>query len=97
MTPFQVQRNGLPIDTVAVRDSVNTGISFGNLTFPLFDAAVAAGATLAELEKLECGEYSKRFMVQLLAWHEIKQTISLHVEDARARAAERKAKRKRGS
>lgn len=79
-----------------MRDSIDTGIRFGNSTFPIFDAAVAAGATLDELEKLERGEYSKQFLVVLLAWHEVKKTIELHVEDARARAMERKAK-KRGA
>jgi len=92
LTPFEVRRWGLPIDTVTVKDSVQTGISFGNLSFPLIDAAIAAGATLDELEKLERGGYPKRLLVLLLAWHEVRKAIELHVEDAKARAIERRMK-----
>lgn len=87
-------RKGFPIESLAVKNPVRTGIVFGNLSFPLWEAAVAAGATLEELRRLHRGLYRKDFVVSLLAWHEMHQTVALHIEDARAAAAERLSKRK---
>ncbi len=45
-----------------------------------FDAAVAAGATLDELMRLE--KYPKSFRAKLVAWHGYHKLIELHAQDA---------------
>ena len=77
-----------------MRNSVRTGIEFDNWSYPLWDAAVAAGATLDELEKLDEGGYPRELQIKLLAWREMSRLVALHTEDARARALERMEKRK---
>lgn len=59
----------------------------------MWEAAVAAGATLDELCRLDDGGYSKQFLVKLLAWKHTRDLVRIHSEDAVARAAKRKAKR----
>ena len=78
-----------------MRNRVRTGIEFGNWSFPLWDAAIAAGATLDELEKLDEGGYSRALQIKLLAWHEMSRLVSMHVEDARARATDKMERRRR--
>jgi hypothetical protein len=62
------------------------------LTFPLWEAAIAAGATLDDLEKLDRGGYQVDFQARLLAWHSIHNQVEMHRQDAVARAMERKQK-----
>ena len=59
----------------------------------MWEAAVAAGATLDELCRLDDGGYPKRFLVKLLAWKQMRDLVRIHSEDAVARVAKRKAKR----
>lgn len=93
---FAVSRYGVPVEEYHVKHSVATGISFGNNLFPLWDAAVAAGATLAELQELdEGGKFNGKFMAKVLAYKRIKDLIELHGADAQNIAAEREMKRKR--
>jgi hypothetical protein len=90
-----VTRHDLPIETVGVSPDVrvNTGISFGNMSYPLWEAAVSCGATLDELLKLDEGSYPTWFVAKFLAYHEIRQSIEMHVEDAKARKMKQQAKK----
>ena len=63
------------------------------MAFPVWDAAIAAGATLDELEKLDAGGYRPTFTAKLVAWHTIRKHIALHTEDARITEQERRAKK----
>ena len=74
-----------------LRDSINTGIQYETLTFPLWEAAIAAGATLDELSRLD--DYPKRFLAKLIAWWEKHRIVRMHEQDAAARAAEKKSKK----
>jgi hypothetical protein len=60
----------------------------------LWEAAIAAGATLDELEKLDRGDYTVGFQARLLAWHSVHNQVEMHKQDAAARASERKQKAK---
>jgi len=95
-SPFAVSRYGVPLDELAVRHQVNTGIRFGSELFPLWNAAIAAGATLSELEAIDQGgRFSGKFLAKVMAWKRIRDAIELHSSDAQATAAERKMKRGR--
>ena len=87
---LKVSRFGFPIEEVWLKDSVNTGITFETITFPLWEAAIAAGATLDELNNLD--SYPKRFQAKLIAWHQKHQIVKMHQEDAKVKALEAKRK-----
>lgn len=87
-----MSRNGFPIEDVWLKDSVNTGIQYETLTFPLWEAAIAAGATLDELARLD--QYPPRFLAKVIAWHQKHRIVKLHEQDAVQRAAERRQRRK---
>lgn len=79
---FQVTRNSLPIETVAVKGAVNPGISF-SMNFLEWEAAIAAGATLAELLQIERGEFFPIwFREKIAAWHELHGQVNMHKQDA---------------
>jgi len=59
----------------------------------LWEAAVAAGATLDELARLD--QYPVQFQALLVAWHQKHMLVELHTADAVNRAADRRAKRKK--
>ena len=88
---LKVSRFGFPIEEVWVKDAINTGISFESITFPLWEAAIAAGATLDELSRLD--DYSKRFQAKLIAWHQKHKIVQLHEQDARSKAMNKKGKK----
>jgi len=46
----------------------------------VFDAAIAAGATLDELARIDA--YPKAFLAKLVAWHQLSNLIRVHQEDA---------------
>ncbi len=77
--PFDVRRHGEPIKDVHLRDSVDPGISY-TPQYMVFDAAIAAGATLDELARIE--DYPKSFLAKLVAWHQMSNLIRVHQEDA---------------
>jgi len=77
---------------VWLKDAVSTGIQYESLTYPLWEAAIAAGATLDELAKLD--KYPSRFLAKLIAWHQKHRIVALHEQDAAHRAAERKGSKK---
>lgn len=47
-----------------------------------WDAAIAAGATLTELERWDRREFAKEFMAKVVAWHQNHIAIGNHLEDA---------------
>ena len=75
-----------------LRDSVNTGITYGSITYPLWEAAIAAGACLDELEKLDRGDYPVKFQARLLAWHQKHMIVSANVQDAVSKASKKRSK-----
>jgi len=61
---------------------VSTGIQAG-LRYHLWEAAIAAGATLEELQQLDQGTiFAHPFKVALLAWHGLHQEVEKHGTDA---------------
>ena len=64
------------------------------MVYAEFDAAIAAGATLDELYKLEQGEYPKKFRARVVAWHNLHKAIEGHSNDAVAEDIKRKSKQK---
>ena len=86
----------MPIETHGVRHKIATGISFGNELFPLWDAVVAAGATLEELYQVyKGGRFSGKFLAHVLAWKRLKDEIELHANDAQATESEKIMKKAR--
>jgi hypothetical protein len=57
----------------------------------VFDAAIAAGATLEELARID--QYPKPFLAKLVAWHQMSNLIKVHQEDAANEKARGKGKR----
>lgn len=64
---------------MGVRNAVNPHISYSP-EYSVFDAAIAAGATLDELSKLE--KYPKTFRAKLVAWFNYHNAIEMHSQDA---------------
>ncbi len=54
------------------------------MTYSLWDGAIAAGATLDELHKINMGMYPPKFLATIIAWHMTHQQINSHIEDAKA-------------
>ena len=77
-----------------LRHTIQTGIGFGDLSFPTWDAAINAGATLDELEKMDNGGYKPMFVAKLVAWDTIKRHIQLHSQDAQITEQKRRARKK---
>lgn len=74
-------RSGLPIREHPIKDSVNPNINF-SMSYAVWDAAIAAGASLDELEALDSGRYKPEFAAKLIAWHNMNNLIQNHAEDA---------------
>ncbi len=81
--PFAVLKSGSPIGEAVIRGAVDPHISY-SMHFAEWNAAIAAGATLEELFKLEAGEYPKWFRARLIAWKNLHDLIQTHTEAARA-------------
>ena len=79
--PFQVTRNGLPIEDLRIKDAVDPHISF-SMSFLEWEAAVAAGASREELYKWETRGYPKSFMARVVAWYQYHCLVKTHQEDA---------------
>lgn len=77
--PFDVRRNGDPIEDARAKNAVDPHISY-SMHFSEWEAAVAAGASLDELMRLD--EYPKKFRAKLIAWHEFHKLMILHTQDA---------------
>jgi len=74
-----------------VRFGVDTGISFST-GYGEWEAAIAAGATLEELEKWDRGLYPVGFKAKVVAWYGLHSLIELHSNDAVARKQAQDAK-----
>ena len=81
-------RNGTPIERHALRESVNTGISYS----PRYEQTTACIAAGLDLWQWETGSYTPRFQALVVAWYRKHAQIALHTNDAVQRHAERKAK-----
>ena len=88
---FGVRRYGIPIKEVYLKDAVNPGIT-ASMRYTIWEAAIAAGATLDELKMID--EYPKRFLADLVAWHEAHKLVNLHGQSAAADAAKKRVKKK---
>lgn len=76
-------RNGEPIETVAVREAVETGISYSQ-RFAEWEACIAAGL---DIERWEAGGYPIALKAAALAWHRGHVQVALHSQDAAAAKA----------
>lgn len=85
-------RYGTEITEARLANTLNVGIERSNELL-LWEAAIAAGATLDDLEKLDNREYSKRFMARLVVWYERHQLYKAHVSDAEAQYIKKKSKK----
>jgi hypothetical protein len=90
--PFKVERNGVPIRSVDIKNGINPGITYG-LAYAEFDAFIAAGATADELYGLDQGKYPKRFRARIVAWHNLRKSIESHSNDAVAEDMKQKSKK----
>jgi len=90
-SPFAVTRHNEPIRNVSIRDRIDSGISY-SMRFAEFDAAIAAGATLDELQKLYYGGYPPKFMALVVVWHAMSSLINAHQQDAQNAAVRRQRK-----
>ena len=80
MPAFRVTRAGFPIDSVAVKDPVDTGISY-SMRFAEIDACVAAGL---DWWMWEMNFYPNQIKAEVVMWNKLSKLIYLHTEDARA-------------
>lgn len=88
---FGITRHGEPIAKHRLANTVHTGIRF-NLYYELWDAAIAAGATLSELARLD--EYDNAFLARVVAWNRGHIYIDAHKGDAQAEAMKKKNRKK---
>ena len=65
------------------------------MSYKIWEAAIAAGASLDEMERLEQGHYSNAFLAKLVAWYNMSEAIHMHSEEAKSDAIKRQAKSKR--
>lgn len=78
-------RHGIPIDEVSIRRGVETGISY-SLRYSEWDACVSCNL---DLWAWETNMYPKWFKEYVVAFHNLRRTVSLHTEDAVAQQSER--------
>jgi hypothetical protein len=76
-----VRRNGEPIKKLSIKGAINSGITYSQ-SYQVFDAAIAAGATLNELKDLVGGKYPNWFQAVLISWHDNHGAITMHQEEA---------------
>lgn len=62
-----------------------------------WEAAIAAGASLDDLEKWDRGGFPVQFKAKVVAWFNLHSLIELHSNDAMARDAENEAKSARAN
>jgi len=83
-----VTRHGQPINDVYIK-GINSGINY-NMSYAVWDAAIAAGASLKELQAIDEGEYPSWFLGKIIAWHIASRQISNHQDDAVAKSMKKK-------
>lgn len=84
-------RHGRPIDEVSLKKTLKVGIERSDQLM-LWEAAIAAGATLDELDKMDNGGYSNRFLSRLVIWYQRHNQYDAHVSEAESDYIEKKAK-----
>lgn len=84
LSHFRITRHNEPIAGYPVVDSVYTGINH-SIYFELWDSMVMAGATIDELERMDRGEYDRKFLAKIIAYRRGKLEIERHSQDAVSR------------
>jgi hypothetical protein len=56
-----------------------------------WEAIIAAGATLDELQKWDAGGYPISFKAKVIAWYNLHKLVELHASDAVSRETERRS------
>lgn len=74
-------RNNVPIAEYPLSGGLNVGIGY-SVSFEVFDSAIAAGANIEDLWKIDNGEYPPAFIAKLIAWNRGRKLIDNNVEDA---------------
>lgn len=87
---FRIERHGIPIQDYIIRSSVNPGIKYSD-SFAEIEACVAAGL---DLWKWENCEYSDSFKIRVVAWYQMHNVVSQHIEDARQEDYKRQSNKK---
>lgn len=85
-------RYGEPIGELEISGAIDVGISY-NMSYAVWDAAIAAGASLRELKLIDEGKYPSWFLGKMIAWHIASKQISTHGEDAVASSSKNKGKK----
>ena len=84
---------GTRLDRVGLPGAKSLGVEYGP-TFELWEAAVAAGAGLDDLWRLDMGHYPKWFKAKLIAWFRFHELLKLHRELARQPKGQPKPKKR---
>jgi len=84
-----VTRNGEPIGDIELSGGINAGIHY-NMSYAVWDAAIAAGATMDELKHIDEGTYPSWFLGKLIAWHIASKQIASHKDEAVASSMKNK-------
>lgn len=61
------------------------------MSYALWDAAIAAGATMDELHRMEMGVYPPTLLAKVIAWRKGSIAINNHTEAAKAKAMKEKS------
>lgn len=83
-----------PIETLHIKGAKSSGITYTQ-EFEIWQAAVASGATLGELEKLYQGRYDKRFLAMVVTRYRLDVNVRQHMEAMKAELVRKEAKRRR--
>ncbi len=86
---FGVTGNGEPIGNLELSGGINAGINY-NMSYAVWDAAIAAGATMDELKNIDEGTYPSWFLGKLIAWHIASKQIASHKDEAVASSMKNK-------
>jgi hypothetical protein len=60
------------------------------MSYAVWDAAIAAGATMDELKRIDEGAYPSWFLSKVIAWHIASRQIASHRDDAVASSMKNK-------
>lgn len=71
----------MPIADYHLSGGISVGIGY-SMAFEVFDSAIAAGANIEDLWKIDNGEYPSTFVAKLIAWNRGRKLIENNVSDA---------------
>ena len=86
-------RYGRPVDEVRLKNQLNTGLQRSDKLM-VWEAAIAAGASLDELQKIEEGKYPNWFLSRMVVWYVRHNQYQAHVSEAESDYLKKKSKRK---